>query len=94
MANKRFWNGLAMVAVVVLAALIVLNYILGRFANFGYLIDIITRIITLIALFFVTVYAYEWVSSKSGKKRRNWFIVYIISVIVIVVFYLLGWLRV
>jgi hypothetical protein len=94
MANKRFWNGLSMVAVVVLAALILLNYILGKFANFDYLISVITRIITLIALFFVIVYAYEWVASKSGKKRRNWFIVYVISVIVLVVFYLLGWFRV
>jgi len=91
--NKRFWNGLSMIAVVVLAALILLNYFLGEFTNLKSLIDTITRIITLIALFFVIVFAYEWVSSQSGKDRKIWFVIYVISVIIIAVFYLLGWLR-
>ncbi|NLC17155.1 MAG: hypothetical protein GX756_04670 [Clostridiales bacterium] len=91
--NKRFWNGLSMIAVVVLAALILLNYFLGEFTNLKSLIDTITRIITLIALFFAIVFAYEWVASQSDKDRKIWFVIYVISVIIIAVFYLLGWLR-
>ncbi|HHW90266.1 MAG TPA: hypothetical protein GX745_05125 [Clostridiales bacterium] len=91
--NKRFLNGLSMIAVVVLAALILLNYFLGEFTNFENLINIITKIITLIALFFAIIFAYEWVNAQSGKDRKVWFVIYVISVIIIAVFYLLGWLR-
>lgn len=91
--NKRFWNGLSMIAVIVLAALILLNYILGEFTNLASVINTITRIITLIALFFAVIFAYDWVSSKSGKNRKIWFVIYVISVIIIAVFYLLGWLK-
>ncbi|HEY8423149.1 MAG TPA: hypothetical protein VIL23_00085 [Clostridia bacterium] len=88
--NRRFWNGLSMIAVVVLAALILLNYILGKFTNFASLINAITKIITLIALFFAIVFAYDWVDAQSGKNRKIWFVIYVISVILIAVFYLLG----
>jgi small-conductance mechanosensitive channel len=91
--NKRFWTGLSMIAVVVLAALILVNYFLGQFTQLNDLIQLITRIITLIALLFAIIYAYEWVSSQSGKDRTIWFIIYAISVIVIAVFYLLGWFN-
>lgn len=80
-----------MVAVVVLAALILVNYFLGRFTDLEKLIGLITKAITLIALVFVVVYAYDWVSAQSGKDRTIWFIIYVISVIVLAVFYLLGW---
>ena len=91
--NKKFWTGLSMIAVVVLAALILVNYFLGQYTNLERLIGVITRIITLIALVFVVIYAYEWVSAQSGKDKTIWFIIYVISVIVIAVFYLLGWFK-
>lgn len=93
--NKNLWKTIAFATVVVLAALLVVNFILHQIGggSVSGVIGIIERLITVIALVFVVLSAYGYVDSKSGKKYRIWLIIYILSVIVLVIFYVLPFIK-
>lgn len=94
MPNKKIWSQLSMIAIVALAAMILLNFVLKQIGgNLGDIVGLITHIITIVALVFVAIYAFEWVSSQRGKNKTLWVVIYFISIIVIGVFYFLGWLA-
>jgi len=83
MAQKRFFNFVAYIAVLCTAVAVVLEYIFGRNTSAGQVCDWIAFICMLIV---VVVSGFLFAKSK---RRLLWILLYLVAVVVIIIFKIL-----
>lgn len=90
MKNKKLFGGLAMLALVIIGIGTLVNFLLQMFGgDISSIIGIVMHIMTVMGLIFVALYAYEWVEASAKSKKGTYKLLYWVSIIVIIVFYVL-----
>lgn len=87
MKGKQFVNFLSYIAVALIAVALILSKIFGSFDGLMSVASAMTLVAQIIAYSIVAVYAYSYARTK---KHIAWMIAYIIFVIAIIVFLILG----
>ncbi len=88
MKGKSFVNFLAYFAVAFIAVALILNKIFSGFSKLATVAGVLTLIAQIVAYTITAVYAFYFAKSK---KHIGWMIAYVIFVIAIIVFLILGY---
>ena len=87
MKGKQFVNFLSYIAVALIAVALILGKIFSAFDLSSSLVGAMTLVAQIIAYSIVAIYAYFYARSR---KHIGWMIAYIIFVIAIIIFFVLG----
>ena len=76
------------IAVMLLGLALVLSFVFGLFVGMGGVVGYIERVALGIAICIPLVLSYH----EARRKSQTWFILWVVATVLVVVFYILGWI--